>query len=142
VSFHIPCATKHSDVAISATGLDAAYLAVAHGTETETLPGALHAPVEKLLPALRASAPASPPAAQDHKLSESKAPTCSQQREEAAEAAAELARRGHPRAAGQSGLLARRGQSEQALAAQDERATGGRAKRPRERRAVWRRRGR
>jgi hypothetical protein len=43
---------------------------------------------------------------------------------------------------GQSGLLARRGQSGQALAAQDEWAAGGRAKRPRERRAVWRRRGR
>ena len=127
MSFHIPCATKHSDVAISATGLDAAHLAVAYGTETETLPGALHAPVEKLLPAPRASAPANPPAAQDHKLSESKAPICSQQREEAAEAAAELARRG---------------QSGQALAAQDEWAAGGRAKRPRERRAVWRRRGR
>jgi hypothetical protein len=58
----------------------------------------------------RASAPANPPAAQDHKLSESKAPICSQQGEEAAEAAAELARRGHPRAAGQAGPgLASRG---------------------------------
>jgi hypothetical protein len=113
MSFQIPCATKHLDVAISDTGLDPAYLAVAHWIETETLPGALHAPVEKLLPALRASAPANPPAAQDHKLSEGKAHICLQQREEAAEAAeaaAELARRCDPCAAGQAGpSLASRG---------------------------------
>jgi hypothetical protein len=105
MSFQIPCATKHLDVAISDTGLDPAYLAVAYCIETETLPGALHAPVERLLPALRASALANPPAAQDHKLSEGKAHICLQQREEAAEA-----RRCDPRAAGQAGPgLASRG---------------------------------
>lgn len=137
MSFHIPCATKHSDVAISATGLDAAYLPVAYGTETGTLPGALHAPVEKLLPALRASAPANPPAAQDHKHRSARSGERRLRRlQQSWLGAATLVQLARP------GLLARRGQSGQALAAQDEWAAGGRAKRRRERRAVWRRRGR